>query len=33
MEQHTTGTQKIESFGISPLVERPIRTLDSSAAG
>jgi hypothetical protein len=32
MEQHTTCTQKIESFGIAPLVERPIRTLNPSTA-
>jgi hypothetical protein len=33
MEQHTTRTQKIKSFGIAPLVERPVRTLNSSTTG
>jgi hypothetical protein len=31
MEQHTAGTQKIKSFAIARLVERPIRTLYPSA--
>ena len=33
MKQHTACTQKIKSFGIAPLVERPVRTLDQSAPG
>jgi hypothetical protein len=33
MEQHTTCTQKIKSFGIAPLVERPVRTLNQSTHG
>jgi hypothetical protein len=30
MEQHTTCTQKIKSFGIAPLVERTVGTLNPS---
>jgi hypothetical protein len=33
MEQHTTCTQKIKSFGIAPLVERPVRTFNQSTPG
>jgi hypothetical protein len=33
MEQHTTCTQKFKSFGISPLVERPVRSLNPSTPG
>lgn len=33
MKQHTTCTQKIKSFGIAPLVERPVRTLNPSTPG
>jgi hypothetical protein len=33
MEQHTTCTQKIEPFGIARLIERPIRTLNTSTPG
>jgi hypothetical protein len=33
MEQHATCTQKIKSFGIAPLVKRPVRTLNPSAPG
>src|SRR5262249_49926411 len=33
MEPHATCTQKIESFGIAPLVERAVRTLDPSPPG
>ena len=32
-EQHTTCRQKIKSFGIAPLVERPVRTLNPSTPG
>ena len=30
IKQHTTCTQKIKSFGIAPLVERPVRTFNPS---
>jgi hypothetical protein len=33
MKQHTTRTQKIKSFGIAPLVERAVRTLNPSTPG
>jgi hypothetical protein len=33
MEQHTTRTQEIKSFGIASLVERPVRTLNLSTPG
>jgi hypothetical protein len=33
MKQHTTCAQKIKSFGIAPLIERPVRTLNESAPG
>jgi hypothetical protein len=33
MEQHATRTQKIKSFGIAPLVERAVRTLNPTAPG
>jgi hypothetical protein len=33
MEQHTMCTQKIKSFGIAPLIERPVRTLNPSTPG
>src|SRR5262245_21340847 len=32
VEQHSSSTQEIKSFGISPLIKRPVGTLDSSAA-
>jgi hypothetical protein len=33
MEQHTACAEKIKSFGIAPLVERSVRTLNQSAPG
>ena len=33
MKQHATRTQEIKSFGIAPLVERAVGTLDPSAPG
>src|SRR5262245_26874432 len=33
MQKNTTCTQKIESFGIASLVERPVRTLNRSTHG
>ena len=33
MKQHPTSTQKIKSFGIAPLVKRPVGTLDPTAPG
>jgi hypothetical protein len=31
MKQHAARTQKIESFAIAPLIERPVRTLNQSS--
>jgi hypothetical protein len=33
MEQHTTSTEKIKSFGIARLIKRAIRTLNPSTPG
>src|SRR5262245_19050611 len=33
MEQHTACTQKIESFDVAPLVQRPVRALNQSTPG